>query len=183
MLAVLVAVGYFLDLSGNAVFERTYPLDVSTWLYPAVTLIQAILEAILFFVVTRTALALVDGKKVEPSDLIKNLQPKQVVLFILASILYVIAVGFGLVLLIAPGLYLMTKYGFYGLAIVDKGLGVSDSFRRSSGVTKGHQMELLPLYLLSLVVGLALGFIHPLLSGASLAFFYLAFARAYRSLS
>jgi|SRR5581483_5741446 len=185
VLAVLVAASYLIDLAGKGAFNRVYPIEVSGWLYPLLTAIQAILDSILFFMIIKVALALAAGRKVEPKDLpemLRNLKAKQVVQFIVTSIIYGVAVAFGLIIFIVPGLYLMTKYGFYGLAIADKNVGIGESFQVSQKLTAGRQMELLPLYLLSVLTGLALGAVSPLLSGVSLVFFYLAFAKAYRTL-
>ena len=59
-----------------------------------------------------------------------------------ASILYVIAVGIGFILLIIPGIYLAIKWQFYSFLIVDKNMGIMDSFKKSSDMTEGVKWQL-----------------------------------------
>ena len=65
-----------------------------------------------------------------------------------ASILFGLMVGVGFLLLIVPGVYLALRYGQYMNAIVDRNLGVMDSFSYSSAITTNNRGRLFLLYLL-----------------------------------
>lgn len=72
-----------------------------------------------------------------------------------ASILYGLMVGIGLILLIVPGIYLALRYGQFIHAIVDRDLGVIESFSYSSRLTTGNRGNLFVLGLLMILVTLA----------------------------
>ncbi len=97
-----------------------------------------------------------------------------------ASILFYLMVGFGLVLLIVPGIYLALRFGYFLHAIVDRDLGVIDSLKYSSSITTNNRGNLFLLYLL----GIAILFAGCLALGVGLAFafpvFWLSWIIAYR---
>lgn len=69
-----------------------------------------------------------------------------------ATILYGLMVAVGLLLLIVPGIYLAIRYGQYLTAMVDRDLGVMESFRYSSSLTTGNRMNLFLLLLMSIAI-------------------------------
>src|SRR3954451_8600715 len=80
-----------------------------------------------------------------------------------ASILAGIAIGIGLILLIAPGLYLLTIWCLIVPVIVLEGAGVGAAFGRSHELVRGHGWNVLGVivlvFLLLLGVGIVLGLI------------------------
>jgi hypothetical protein len=80
-----------------------------------------------------------------------------------ASILAGIAITIGLILLIVPGLYLMTIWALIVPAIVIEDAGVFDSFRRSRDLVRGNGWHvfwtLVLVFVIMLVVGIVLGLI------------------------
>ena len=52
-------------------------------------------------------------------------------------------VAVGLILLIIPGIYLAIKYQFFSFLIVDKNMGIMESFKKSEEMTQGVKMNLL----------------------------------------
>ena len=56
-----------------------------------------------------------------------------------------IMVYIGLLLLIVPGIYILLTYCFYGLEIIDRGLGPVEALSRSAKITKGEKWNLLRL--------------------------------------
>lgn len=76
-----------------------------------------------------------------------------------ASLFYGLMVGFGLILLVIPGLYFAGRYGLFGYFIVDKDYGPIESLQVSARATRGMSWKLL-LYFIVMVlinlVGLAL---------------------------
>lgn len=128
----------------------------------------------------RVALTVVDGGTPRLDQLF---QADRLVPYAIASLVLGVAVGFGLVLFIVPGVYLLARYGFTTYAIVDEGLGVGDAFRRSSDITEGHRGKLV-LFGLALVVLNLLGLLAFIVgviitSGVTI----LAVAYVYRRLS
>ena len=80
-----------------------------------------------------------------------------------ASILAGIAIGIGLVLLIAPGLYLLTIWCLIVPVIVLEGAGIGAAFGRSHELVRGNGWNMLGVivlvFLLLLGVGIVLGII------------------------
>jgi hypothetical protein len=75
-----------------------------------------------------------------------------------ASILFGLAVVVGLLLLVVPGIYIALRYGQYMAAIVDRDLGIFESFNYSSSLTTNNRLLLLGLWVLCVLIILA-GFI------------------------
>lgn len=96
-------------------------------------------------------LSFVDKKKSEFSDLFSYFDPKLMWRYFLASFIYGIIVIIGFILFIIPGVYISIKYGLYAYLIVDKNLGVFESFTKSGEITKGRTWE---LFVFGLVLGL-----------------------------
>lgn len=74
--------------------------------------------------------------------------------YILATILYGLMVVVGLILLVVPGIYLAVKFQFYAYFIVDKNMGVIESLKHSSKITKGSIMNLFLFGLICVALGL-----------------------------
>jgi len=85
----------------------------------------------------------------------------------LASFLYGLAVGFGMVLLVVPGLYLLVSLCLSGVIIVAEDIPALDSLSRSRALIKGDwwrtaavlSIALIVAYLLLICVGVVAGFI------------------------
>jgi len=97
-------------------------------------------------------LKLVDGEHPEVGDLFS--QGPQFLRGLGAYILYCLMVLVGCVLLIVPGIYLACRFGFFMQGIVDKNLGVMDSFNYSSELTTNNRLNVFLLYLLSFGVAI-----------------------------
>lgn len=100
-------------------------------------------------------LSLTDNKKPQFSDLFSLFTPRLIFRYFLASILYTVVVIFGLILLVIPGIYFATKYSFYSYFIVDRNMGVFESFSKSGQITKRHIWNLFVFELLLILVVLA----------------------------
>ena len=72
-----------------------------------------------------------------------------------ATVLYLLMIGVGLLLLIVPGIYLAMRYGHYLTAMVDRDMGVMESFQYSSSITTNNRMNLFLLLLLTMLVAAA----------------------------
>lgn len=90
------------------------------------------------------------GEKFEISEMFANQKP--FLNYLLATILFVVAVIVGLILLIVPGIILAIKMGFYPYLIVDKEMGPIDALKESMNLTKGNCWNLFLLWFLVLGV-------------------------------
>jgi hypothetical protein len=68
--------------------------------------------------------------------------------FLLATIIFTLAVILGLSLFIVPGLYILVHGNFYSLFIVDKNVGVFESFKRSFNAIHGYGWQITTLMLI-----------------------------------
>jgi len=61
--------------------------------------------------------------------------------YLAAGIIFGIVVAIGFVLLLIPGLYMLTRWFFFGYAIVDRGAEATQSLGTSWDLTRGHVLE------------------------------------------
>jgi len=74
---------------------------------------------------------------------------------IIASILFGLMIVVGLLFLIAPGVYLALRFGQYMNAIVDRDMGIMESFYYSSAITTNNRLNLFLLFLIGIGIILA----------------------------
>lgn len=120
---------------------------------PVAGVLNQILSIFLYLGVTRIGLNIVSGKPFSVGMLFGG--GDKLLRAIGATILYYAMVAVGLVLLIVPGIYLAVRFGQYQVAIVDKDLGILESFAYSSSITTNNRMNLFVLALLSLLIFIA----------------------------
>jgi GYF domain 2 len=117
------------------------------------TIVTQILSVFLSLGVTRIGLNLVSGKEFNLGMLFAG--GKKLLPALGATVLFTLMMAAGFMLLIVPGVYLALRYGFFLTAMVDRDLGVVDSFKYSSSLTTNNRMNLFLLGLLGLLVMLA----------------------------
>jgi len=100
--------------------------------------------------ITRITLNLVSGKTAEVGMLFG--EGSKLLRAVGAGILYGLMVFLGLICFILPGIYLALRFGRYQMAIVDRNLGILDSFAYSSSITTNNRMSLLGLAILSFLI-------------------------------
>ncbi len=71
------------------------------------------------------------------------------------GILFGMMVVIGLVLLVVPGIYLALRFGQYMNAIVDKDMGIMDSFAYSSRITENNRMNIFVIFLFAILISVA----------------------------
>lgn len=76
---------------------------------------------------------------------------------IIAGLLAGVGIAIGLVLLIAPGLYLLTLWALIVPAIVLESRGAGDSFGRSAALTEGHRWAVLGVALITVIASAVIG--------------------------
>jgi hypothetical protein len=84
----------------------------------------------------------------------------------IASVLAGLAVGVGLVLLIVPGLVLMTLWVLIVPVIVLEHVAWSDSFRRSQGLVRGHAWSVFGVIVLTILLIIAFSLVLTILLAA-----------------
>lgn len=95
----------------------------------------------LCFGLTVIAFKILDAKPYSWQDLL--IVDKQVLWYLIGSVLYGFIVVVGLALFIVPGIYLMIRYGFFWYAIVDGRKNVFDAFRESARITDGVKWNIM----------------------------------------
>jgi len=119
----------------------------------------------------------VRGKQVYYKTLLSQVSFKKAVKLILSQMLVSLIVGFGLILLVIPGICFALKYSMVPYLIIDKDLSIGDALKESSEVTKGVRSKILLMYIASGLLFL-LGIIV-LGIGAIPAFIVVSLAQAY----
>lgn len=120
---------------------------------PLARFINQLVSVFLSLGVTRIGLNLVSGKEISVGMLFGG--ARKFLPALAATFLYFLIVFIGTIFLIAPGIYLAMRYGQYLTAMVDRDLGIMDSFNYSSSITTNNRMNLFLLALMGIVVSLA----------------------------
>ena len=120
---------------------------------PLNVLISQVVSIFLSLGISRIGLNLVSGKEFSVGMLFGG--SRKLLPAVGATILYGLMVALGMVLLIVPGIYLALRYGQYLTAMVDRDLGIMESFQYSSSITTNNRMNLFLLVLLAIVIMLA----------------------------
>ncbi|MGD7653306.1 MAG: DUF4339 domain-containing protein [Verrucomicrobiales bacterium] len=136
---------------------------------PVSTLAGGVLSVFLSLGLARAGLNIVSGKPATVGMLFG--EGDKLLKAIGASILFGVAVVVGLILLVVPGIYIALRYGQFLNAIVDRDLGIMESFQYSSELTTNNRILLLLLWLLSvgvviagcLALGVGLLFAYPVM--------------------
>lgn len=86
------------------------------------------------------ALAVVDGREISADTLLPD-APK-LLAYIIASLIFSVMFGIGLVLLVVPGIIVAIVFGLYGYAVIDKGLDPIAALTHSRDITRGNRWEI-----------------------------------------
>ncbi|MDY7101144.1 MAG: hypothetical protein S0880_08150 [Actinomycetota bacterium] len=175
LILALVAVGaqIVLSLLGQFVFTGV----VSQLM---LNVLSFVVSSVLAIALIRACLDIVDGRS---PDLNRAFSLDNVGQYILASIIFGIAVGVGLVLCILPGLAVLLLFGLFGYFIIDRGLDGIDGLKASFDVAKRNIGPLIVLYLAAIaiaIIGLALCCVGLIPASAIIG---IATAHAYRQLT
>ena len=195
------SVGDAISYGWTAYWKNVGPLVVITLVIFAVQLVisilgnatdsgagRIVLQAISFLVgiilamgLIRAALAVCEGRKPEVAMLA---QTDGFLNYLVASILFGIAVVIGLFLCIIPGIIFAVIFFYFGYSIVQQPeLGAMDALKRSAEITSGHRWQLFGLALLLVLINL----VGLLACGVGVLFTYgitaIAIAYSYKTLS
>jgi hypothetical protein len=110
------------------------------------------------------------GRRAGVGELLSSTTPA-IIPLVGMSILFGLAVGIGLFLLIIPGLFLLTIWAVTAPAIVVEGTGAIESFGRSRELVRGQGWSvfwtIVVVWLISAVVGAVLGLIGDAIGGVA----------------
>jgi uncharacterized membrane protein len=115
-----------------------------------VSLCSWIIGSLMTLGVVKIGLKIYNGEAFEIAEMFTNYQP--LLNYLLASILYIVAVILGLVLLIIPGIIIAIRMSFYVYLMVDKNMNPVDALKESWKMTKGSFWRLFLFSLLTLGV-------------------------------
>lgn len=133
-------------------FLESYLRDQEA-LLGVINIIGYVVSLVLSLGLIKIVLAFYDKRKPQFSELFA-FDPKLILRYFLATLLYSLIVLLGFILLIIPGVYLSIKYGFYPYLIVDKNMGVFESFSKSGEIAKGNIWNLFVFGLLLMLIAI-----------------------------
>ena len=148
------------SIAGSTTYDsRGYPyngghqvsvLNIATQIIT--NLISSLISIFFTMGLARIGLNLSSGKPVEVTQIFG--EGGKLLKGFVAYILYSLMVGLGLLLLIAPGVYLAAKYCHYQNAIVDKNMGILESFHYSASPTQNNKWAVIGLAILLFLINL-----------------------------
>jgi hypothetical protein len=91
------------------------------------------------------------GRRPKLRTLARHTRP-HVGTLLVATFIYSVCIGVGLVLLVVPGLFVLVRWSVIVPVIVLEGRGMRESFRRSSALVRGHGWRVLWILLIIFLV-------------------------------
>jgi uncharacterized membrane protein len=132
---------------------------INLWADRTTGVVQGLLGLVSFFVGQLVAilwiaiaLAVIDGREINLDTLMPS--GATFVSYIIASFLFSLMLGIGLLLLVIPGIIIALAFGLYGWALVDKGLDPIEALRHSARITRGHRWQLLGFVLVAILLNI-----------------------------
>ena len=108
-----------------------------------VQIVSLLISCIFMLGYVKNIFQALDGE--EPQFSAYGQQSRKIITYLIANILFSIAVCIGMVLLIIPGIYLYLRLQFFTAFIVEEDCGIIESLQKSWNMTQG---QTLPLFLL-----------------------------------
>ena len=112
-----------------------------------VQIVSLLISCIFMLGYVKNIFQALDGE--EPQFSASGQQSRKIITYLIANILFSIAVCIGTVLLIIPGIYLYLRLQFFTAFIVEEDCGIIESLQKSWNMTQG---QTLPLFLLLLTM-------------------------------
>ena len=118
-------------------------------------IVSFLVGSFMFGGLTSTALKAARGQPTAVGDVFSG--GRYMVPYLVALIVYTIAVSIGTLLCLVPGAILVVGLSFHGCLIVDQGLGGVDALKKSWEMTKGHRLNIFLFNILGFFVVVAGG--------------------------
>jgi uncharacterized membrane protein len=120
------------------------------------SLMNALVSCIVDIAIVSISLIIISDKKPVFSDLLSSFKSYETTWhYILASLLFILAIVLGLILLILPGLYLAVRLGFYKFIVVEHPtMSATDALKESMRVTKGHFWKIIGFILAAIILNI-----------------------------
>lgn len=119
----------------------------STQLNIFLYIVSFVLDFLIYYIFTKAILK--SANKISLEKL--QLDGREFLRYLIANILYFLLVTIGLIALIVPGVYFLTKYFFVSYLIIDKKLPIKEAFQESARLTDKKKLSILTLFLLVMV--------------------------------
>lgn len=145
--------GLTTGFSPSGVGGTTEPSVASVAALVVAQIINQVVSMFLGLGLTKIALNLVSGKDVSVGMLFG--EGGKLLRAMGAAILFGLMVGIGFLFLVFPGVYLALRYGQFLNAIVDKNLGVFESFKYSASITTNNKLNIFLVWVLGFLVTIA----------------------------
>lgn len=133
------------------------PADGAPFLAAAVGLLASLASAIVFIAALRTFTS--DETERIPREYATRNLVWALLNLLIGGIIFVLVVGFGLVALVVPGLFLLVSLFFWNVFVVVEDQNFIEGFRNSWGLTSGHRLRLFGLGVLVFIVTVAVNFV------------------------
>ena len=148
-LQIWVLVGLFIGFSILSMIVTLFgmPAQGSIVGRVIVQIVSLLISCIFMLGYVKNIFQALDGE--EPQFSAYGQQSRKIITYLIANILFSIAVCIGTVLLIIPGIYLYLRLQFFTAFIVEEDCGIIESLQKSWNMTQG---QTLPLFLLLLTM-------------------------------
>ena len=146
---IWVLVGLFIGFSILSMFVTLFgmPAQGSIVGRVIVQIVSLLISCIFMLGYVKNIFQALDGE--EPQFSAYGQQSRKIITYLIANILFSIAVCIGTVLLIIPVIYLYLRLQFFTAFIVEENCGIIESLQKSWNMTQG---QTLPLFLLLLTM-------------------------------
>jgi hypothetical protein len=144
----------FIDTMINPIPEGELyaPFSISSLL---INIVSMAISFIISFNLLKMVFAAIDGHMVKFADIFQSIDAKRFVNWIVAALVYGMAVGLGFILFIIPGIYIAVRFMFVQYLILDKNMGIKEAFAMSTEMTEGIKWNLIGLSIASGLLCLA----------------------------
>jgi uncharacterized membrane protein len=138
---------------GNALVLLIDAANPSAAMSLAFSVLAGLIELLLVFGLVRAALDLVDGRRPTLGEVFR---PDGAGPFLVASVVYLVGVYFGLVVFVVPGVIFGVIFEFYAFVVADHPtVPAFTALRRSAQLTRGVRLRLLGLAAVLVFLNLA----------------------------
>lgn len=139
---ILIVILFINFITGS--LDRSIPQD-STFARLIFTILGWAIGSVVSVGIIKISLAIVYDRTPEYSFF--NPEPKQILNFFVSSVLFGLAVGLGLILLVIPGIIFALKLQFYPYFLIDKNAGPFEALKRSWNLTRDIKLNLFLFWL------------------------------------